>query len=180
MSKKTKIDDQEKATFRDAMRGIKRIKDTKVTLAAPVKKVTPRKAELLDEPEYEYFSDYETLPSVGSDDILQFSRPGIQHKILRNLRNGKYNIEATLDLHGMTVVEAQESLSQFLYRCQQRGVRHVLIIHGKGRTTHKPILKNKINHWLRQTEQVLAFSSATLKDGRGGSLYVLLKDNGRL
>jgi DNA-nicking Smr family endonuclease len=177
MIKKTNISDQDQSLFRDAMRGVKPIKHTKLTQDTPPPKTSPiRKSNDEDSDELVEFSDYESLEPVGSNAIIHFSRPGIQHKILRNLRNGKYNVEVTLDLHGKTVAEARELLSQFLFECKQTGIRHVLIIHGKGRETKKPILKNKLNNWLRQTEQVLAFCSATISDGSSGAMYVLLKN----
>lgn len=120
-------------------------------------------------------SDHENLQPVGSEDTLLFSRPGLQHKILRKLRGGQYNVDAILDLHRKTVEEAREALSHFLLACQKKQICHVLIIHGKGHGSGRPILKNKLNHWLRQTEHVLAFCSATAKDGRSGAVYVLLR-----
>jgi DNA-nicking Smr family endonuclease len=95
--------------------------------------------------------------------------------MIRKMQTGQYDTEARLDLHGMTVAEAREALAQFLVQCQHRGIRRVLIIHGKGRANHTPILKNKLNHWLRQTQDVLAFCSAKSKAGGTGALYVLLK-----
>lgn len=175
MPKKTEISKQDQDLFREAMRDIKPLSHTKITFKAPAIKPTVRPKKQ-DEPEEDTFSDFDQLDQVGGEDILQFSRPGIQHKVLRNLRNGKYNVETILDLHGMTVIEARQALSHFLSKCQQRSIRHILIIHGKGHHNNNiPILKNKLNHWLRQTEQVLAFCSATNRDGRGGALYVLLK-----
>jgi DNA-nicking Smr family endonuclease len=174
MPKKPDISDQDREAFRNAVKGIKPLSHTKIDPAPDLPKPRKKAAKLTDEPAPDMFSDYENLPTVSSHDLLEYYRPGIQHKILRNLRNGKYNIESILDLHGQTVVEARQSLSQFLLTCQRKGVRHILIIHGKGHSD-KPILKNKLNHWLRQTEQVLAFSSATARQGRGGALYVLLK-----
>lgn len=169
-------DDQNENPFRSAVRGVKAIKHTKVDLTPkPVIKPKNTKKEPT-EPEFDdLFSDFEGLAPVGSDDIVEFSRPGIQHKILRNLRNGKYNVEATLDLHGMTAIESRQALSLFLARCIKHKIRHVLIIHGKGRGTNKPILKNKLNNWLRQTDDILAFCTATVRNGRGGAMYVLLK-----
>lgn len=175
MPKKTQISEQDQTLFREMMRDVKPLAHTKIVVSKPaVKPVVKNKS--VEEEKEDSFSDFEHLDPVGGEDILQFSRPGIQHKILRNLRNGKYNVEVVLDLHGMTIIEARHALSHFLSKCQQHGIRHILIIHGKGHhTNNKPILKNKLNHWLRQTEQVLAFCSATIRDGRGGALYVLLK-----
>lgn len=174
MAKKPPISDEDSTVFRDAVRGIKPIEHTKITPPTPITP-RPKVANKTSEPELDIFSDYETLEPVGSEDLLEYAKSGVQHKILRNLRNGKYNVEAILDLHGMSVAEARIELGRFLQACQHHDFRHVLIIHGKGRSSNQPILKNKLNHWLRQTDQVLAFCSATVRDGRGGSLYVLLK-----
>jgi len=38
-----------------------------------------------------------------------------------------------------------------------------------------PVLKIKVNSWLRQKAQVLAFCSARPQDGDTGAVYVLLK-----
>jgi DNA-nicking Smr family endonuclease len=176
MAKKLDLSDDDKATFRDAMRDVKRLSHTKIT-SSPKKEYIrqrPIKQEK-HEDDYFVFSDYEKHDPVSREDFLQFSRSGLQHKILRNLRTGQYNTEAVLDLHGMTVDEAKSSLSQFLAACKREKIRHVLMIHGKGRSNSKPILKNKLNHWLRQPNDVLAFCSAMTKDGSSGALYVLLR-----
>ncbi len=167
---------EDKAAFLAAMQGVKRLVYTKKI--SPLKRAIPKVSKKEnDEENYENFpfSDFETLEEVTSEEILFFARSGIQNKILRNLRQGKYNAEAILDLHGMTIENARISLSQFIIKCRKKGVRHVLIIHGKGRANKKPILKNKLNHWLRQSPDILAFSTATKKDGAGGAMYVFLR-----
>ncbi len=178
MSKFKKNSDQdENQLFREAMRDVKPLAHTKVE--APRKSPVSfkrRRQEVREDPDNQFeFSDYEKLPPVSSESFLEFSRPGIQHKMLRKLRLGQYNAEAFLDLHGKTSDEARESLSGFLLQCQEKGLRHIMIIHGKGRHDKAPILKNKLNHWLRQTPQVIAFCTATLKDGGTGAMYVLLR-----
>lgn len=107
--------------------------------------------------------------------MIEFARDGLSAKMLRSLRQGKLRIEAVLDLHGLIVEKARGALHRFLGHCQDEEKVLVLIIHGKGRGNSKPILKNKLNHWLRQTEQVLAFCSAKPQDGGRGALYVRLK-----
>ena len=76
----------------------------------------------------------------------------------------------------MTVQEAMLALQRFVSRCKASGLKYVLIIHGKGRENSEPILKNKLNHWLRELPTVLAFCSALKKDGGTGAMYVLLKN----
>lgn len=177
MAKKPQLSEADKAAFKEAMKGVKPLTHTKITTqtSPPLNKRYP-KPPLEDNAATLFpFSDYETLEPVGSDDQIEFFRVGIQHKILRKMRTGQYNIEARLDLHGMIIVEAREALGRFIIECNRKGVRHVLIIHGKGRAHSDPILKNKLNHWLRQTNDILAFCSAKPKDGSTGALYVLLR-----
>jgi DNA-nicking Smr family endonuclease len=176
MAKKPDDKTEDKAAFLAAMQGVRPLTySKKITPSTRIKPVLRKKEKYEDLEQHFPFSDYETLAPVSSNEILFFARGGIQNKILRNLRQGKYNAEAILDLHGKTSDEARISLNQFIVKCRKKGVRHVLIIHGKGRANKAPILKNKLNHWLRQTPDVLAFSSATNKDGATGALYVFLR-----
>lgn len=120
------------------------------------------------------FSDAEIIEDCP--DVLSFSRSGLQHNVLKKLRQGKHPIEQTLDLHGLTVVDARHKLLEFFGECEASGVRHAIIIHGKGfRSKDKPVIKPMVNRWLRAADNVLAFHSAQLKDGGSGAVYVLLK-----
>ncbi|MBL4647917.1 MAG: Smr/MutS family protein [Gammaproteobacteria bacterium] len=112
---------------------------------------------------------------------LNFSRPGIQNKLIRKLRQGKIFPQAECDLHGFTVVQAQEIIPQFIAQSSHNNLRCIRIIHGKGlssQTPDAPILKNYINQQLREYHLVLAFCSALPQDGGTGAVYVLLKNNG--
>jgi DNA-nicking Smr family endonuclease len=93
------------------------------------------------------------------------------------MRQGKIHIRAELDLHGMTVELAEPTLAQFLNECQQQQVRYARIIHGKGwgSQNNQPVLKGKVNHWLKQSAIVLAFCSAIIKDGGTGAVYILVR-----
>jgi len=42
-----------------------------------------------------------------------------------------------------------------------------------------PVLKNDLNFWLRQHQEVQAFCSATQKDGGAGAVFVLLRLTGK-
>lgn len=180
LKKKFTVSEADKKLFREAMRHV-----TPLSLSSPRPKErgsqswktrtiprTSRKDEITEEI---IFSDHETLEEVSGEELLEFKRPGIQDKIIRNLRRGQYNVQAILDLHGKNVEEARVAVTDFLIECQKNNIRCGLIIHGKGHISGKAILKNKLNHWLRQTNNVLAFCSATRRQGRGGALYVLLR-----
>lgn len=170
MPKKT---DDSIDAFHEAMAGTKRLVTNKVRLAPRKPKRLPPPRESLAEP---LISD-ETLAlaPVGSEDSLSYKHASVSHKILRNLRKGQYNVDAQLDLHGLTVEQAKQAVDQFLQSCMQQQVRVALIIHGKGRFRELPILKNKLNHWLRSLDVVLAFCSAGATHGSRGAVYVLLK-----
>lgn len=120
-------------------------------------------------------SPYESGHEFG--DELWYCRPGIQKKILKRLRRGEFSIGEVIDLHGMTVAEAHEALSEFMNDCRARGVRGVRVIHGKGLSSPggRPVLKGKVDGWLRHRDEVVAFCSARPMDGGTGAVYVLLR-----
>ncbi len=122
-------------------------------------------------------SDEYRLETVAAGDALFFSRPGLKRSVVKKLRRGQLPIDAALDLHGMVVTEAREALQAFIDECQTSSTRCARIVHGKGHgsSSHYPVLKNRVNGWLREIDAVLAFCSAQPKDGGTGALYVLLK-----
>lgn len=108
--------------------------------------------------------------------LLSFMRPGVQHGVYRNLRLGKYTIEARLDLHKMTVERARQTVYQFVKDCLANDVRMALITHGKGEGREQPaLLKSCVAYWLPQIDAVLAFYTAQKHHGSYGATYVLLK-----
>lgn len=111
---------------------------------------------------------------------LSFRRPGVQHGVFRNLRLGKYSLDARLDLHRLTVERARREVYQFIQDCVSNDVRSALITHGKGEGRDKPaLLKSYVAHWLPQMEEVLAFHSAQKQHGSYGATYVLLRKSER-
>lgn len=113
---------------------------------------------------------------VETHELLEFRRPGIQLRVFHDLRRGRIIPEASLDLHGYHVEEARKALPRFIDLAQQRALRCVRIIHGKGKGSagQQPILKQRINQWLPQSPAVLAFCSAPRWDGGSGATYILL------
>lgn len=111
------------------------------------------------------------------DRDTSYVRPGLSRQTLRRLRRGDWHIQAELDLHGLTKVEAKHELAEFLHECKRRGGRCVRIIHGKGLRSpnREPVLKHHVRHWLTQRDEVLAFVSARPVDGGDGAVVVLLK-----
>lgn len=109
-------------------------------------------------------------------DILEYRKPGVQHGVFKQLRMGRYTIDARLDLHRMKVEEARRAVFQFVRDCMEHDIRCALITHGKGEGRANPaVLKSHLNHWLPQISEVLAFHSAQKQHGGLGACYILLK-----
>lgn len=114
---------------------------------------------------------------VESGEDLAYRAPGLQDSAFRRLRRGAYKVGAELDLHGMNSESARIALHRFLAECATRDIRCVRVIHGKGlRSSNQgPVLKTRVDRWLRRLKDVLAFCSARPQDGGTGAVYVLLR-----
>ena len=123
--------------------------------------------------------DVSTLLDV--DDQLSFRRPGIGLDVTHKLRGGHWSIQRQLDLHGLRSDEAREALGQFIRLSHRTGLRCVRVVHGKGLGSpgRTPILKAKVQRWLVQKKEVLAFVQARPADGGAGALVVLLQPGKR-
>ncbi|MFQ6550825.1 Smr/MutS family protein [Aestuariibius insulae] len=108
-------------------------------------------------------------------------------KAYKRLSRGKLNPDGRIDLHGMTLSEAQPALQSFILSEYAAGSRLVLVITGKGRTerdtgsvfsAHRGILRRYVPEWLRMAplrNVVLEVREAHQRHGGGGAYYVYLK-----
>jgi DNA-nicking Smr family endonuclease len=118
--------------------------------------------------------DVESL--LLTDDGLSFRRAGIGPDVLTRLRKGHWAIQRQIDLHGLRRDEAREALSVFLRQTRQQGQRCLRVVHGKGLGSpgREPVLKGKVQRWLAQCDEVIAFAQASGPQGGAGALIVLL------
>jgi len=106
----------------------------------------------------------------------------------RQLDKGRIEVEARLDLHGMHQRDAHAQLRRFLKTAQAQGLRHVLVITGKGadqaasksfyEEDERGVLRQAVPHWLAEPEfasLVVSFSQAPRRLGGEGALYVRLR-----
>ena len=98
------------------------------------------------------------------------------------LSRGRKEIDARLDLHGMTQTRAHRALSGFLQRAHSDGLTFVLIITGKGRTigpeSERGVLRRQVPQWLSLPEfrsLVVGFEEAHIGHGGEGALYVRIR-----
>ena len=118
--------------------------------------------------------DVSTLLDV--DDQMSFRRSGIGTDVTRKLRRGDWALQGQIDLHGLRSEPAREALGQFIRDAHRMGWRCVRVVHGKGLGSpgKTPVLKSKVQRWLVQKNEVLAFVQARPLDGGAGALVVLL------
>jgi DNA-nicking Smr family endonuclease len=97
------------------------------------------------------------------------------------LSRGKNEIDARLDLHGMTQTRAHRALFGFLQRAHHDGLTFVLIITGKGKVgaeAERGVLRRQVPHWLSLPEfrsLVVGFEEAHIGHGGEGALYVRIR-----
>ena len=120
--------------------------------------------------------DFDVESLLDTDEALSFRRPGIGPEVVRKLRRGVWAIQAQLDLHGLRRDEAREALVAFVRNADQRGLRCLRVVHGKGHGSpgREPVLKSKVHRWLAQRHEVIAFTQATGPQGGAGAVIVLL------
>lgn len=118
--------------------------------------------------------DVESL--LLTDDGLSFRRPGVAADVVARLRRGQWSIQDQIDLHGHTREEAREALAAFVRQSHQQGRRCLRVVHGKGHGSpgKRPVLKAKVQRWLAQCAEVVAFTQASGHEGGAGALIVLL------
>ncbi len=125
---------------------------------------------------------------------------GLGQSNVRKLRSGRISIEARLDLHGMRQGEAHGALRHFLFASQQRGLRWVIVITGKGgrslrsennedyfdglgRQVEPGVLRRNVPRWLQEPDLrpiVIGFQTAAPQHGGEGALYVNLRRRDRV
>jgi DNA-nicking Smr family endonuclease len=121
--------------------------------------------------------EFDASTLLDIDDALSFRRPGIGTDVTRKLRMGEWSLQGEIDLHGLRREEAREALASFIRDAHRRGWRCVRVVHGKGLGSpgRTPVLKSKVQSWLIQKNEVLAFVQARGDEGGAGALVVLLK-----
>ncbi|PIB26560.1 hypothetical protein BFP76_11720 [Amylibacter kogurei] len=112
--------------------------------------------------------------------------PNMDKRNFQRLMKGKMEIEATLDLHGMTYDQAQKRITMFIRQSHVAGLRMILVITGKGRTHgvdefNRPkggVLRQSLPDWLRSpalNHLVLQVTPAQQRHGGTGAWYVYLR-----
>lgn len=174
------LSDDERVLWDSVAKQVKPLRKKRVAKAEPVeaapllvKVAAPKKISppppVAAKPAKPEFPPVPPLAPIGRRERSQLSR-------------GRKEIDARIDLHGMTQTRAHAALSAFLHRSSYEGHSFVLVITGKGRTTgpesERGILRRQVPLWLGLPEfraLVVGFEEASIGHGGAGALYVRIR-----
>lgn len=167
------------ALFRQAMADVAPLKHTPRVQPDPIRprrrKQSPPVAEYGNVASADEVAPLEEWETPGGHVFWQ--RASLRPQEVRRLKRGDFNTSWCIDLHGMTRDEAAQALQQFVVQAQQAGVRHLLVITGKGYHSEGGIsvIRTLTQQTLQRLPMVLAYTSAQPTDGGTGALYVFLR-----
>jgi len=173
----------DEALFMEAMKDVQEIREFREIPVTVGRKTSQPLSRCTD-----FFESVECLSDIISgrvrieltctQEYVQWKHPDCTDEVVLNLRAGKYAVQEFLDLHGLTLQEAEAEVDTFIKSSVRKGLRCIKIIHGRGlRSTNGPVLKNALIFWLsrRYRKNVLSFVTARQCDGGLGAMYILLK-----
>lgn len=171
----------EETLFREAMRGVKKIKQDQVnperrrSAQRQFKRAVDKDSVHSRQVAADFnFSDmFEArLPDEGP---VRYCRDGEPTHTLKRLRRGDFYPELVLDLHGLTKALAKAELGALIHAARKEHIDCVSVMHGIG----QGILKRALPHYLIQHPHVRAFHQAPMEYGGQAALLVLI-DTGDL
>ena len=85
--------------------------------------------------------------------------------------------EARIDLHGLTREEAWSRLAAFVTECKGRGLRKILIVHGKGNHSSgsDPVLGPMVKTFIEQEKRLGTSGHPDGAMGGSGATWVIIK-----
>ena len=119
------------------------------------------------------------IAAKGVDDKDAEQEAGAADRGLEARRLASLKPQATLDLHGMTVEQAEAAVASFIEGSARRGLEKVLVIHGKGlHSAGAPVLKKAAVRALEAQPLAGRFGPADRTEGGSGALWVLVRARG--
>ncbi len=157
---------EESALFRENMKGVTPLKQSRVSHPKPRVRSHHRQQHPHQHSHYDDQRDY-------------YHRPLNRKNLQRSLQKGEITIEGRLDLHGKTRLQAEDALKQFLQQALYMNIHCLLIIHGKGVNSNDniPVLRELTHYILKQEPMVALYRYAAIQHGGSGATYAILRDN---
>ncbi len=85
--------------------------------------------------------------------------------------------EAYVDLHGLTREEATKKLDSFVLDCARRGLRKIMIIHGKGIHSNgsDPVLGEMVRKYIETDKRLGSSGHPGKAEGGSGATWVIIR-----
>jgi DNA-nicking Smr family endonuclease len=170
-----RLTDDEQTLWRGFARGVKPLRRGTIEAAPdqPARLASPQSAR------------QERADATQPPALAQFER-----RLRQRVARGQTTIDARLDLHGMTQIEAHAALLRFLTKAQAQGAKLALVVTGKGAgvgaarsaASDRGVLRRQVPLWLSLPEFrrfVVSFEQAHGSHGGEGALYLRLRRNRR-
>lgn len=175
---KTNLSIEDQRLFALEMSDVQPIKNSGKVTDTITREATPgllyrREAAQFSEQEKHGMLSLVLRKRLTANDWLSFKRDGVQNGVFKNLRTGKYALEATLNLNGKTPDHARNDLQAFIEESQECNIRCLLLTYGRGGSGI--LIKSYLAQWLPELDAVQAFHTALKHHGGNKAVYVLLK-----
>ncbi len=173
-----RVSDDERALWRGFARGVKPLRRVVAEIDFDV---APEPVQRKPQPAQSIRT--ERTPAKGTPALAQFDR-----RLRQRVARGQAQIDARLDLHGMTQTQAHAALLHFLIQAQARDAKIALVVTGKGlggpigSAAERGILRRQVPLWLSLPEFrrfIVSFEKAHGAHGGEGALYLRLRRRSR-
>ena len=113
--------------------------------------------------------------TVDKDKMIEETEQRLKENDRNHLRNMR--IEARIDLHGLRQDEAELRLNSFISDCQRKGIRKILIVHGKGihTTGSDPVLGELVRKFIEHDKRLGMSGHPDRNMGGNGATWVYIK-----
>ena len=113
----------------------------------------------------------------------------LPNKDLLSIKSFKKNLVRKVDLHGLSLDDANNVIYKFINKCFEDGVFQIIVITGKGlRSKNKlnpyvskdlGILKHSVPEYIKNNPELMSLintiEEAHIEDGGSGAFYIFLK-----
>ena len=113
----------------------------------------------------------------------------LPNKDLSNNKNFRKNLIKKIDLHGLSLEEANDTIYEFINKCYNENVSKIIVITGKGLRSKNilnpyvskdlSILKYSVPEFIKSKKNLIKkiyqIEDARVEDGGSGAFYVFLK-----
>lgn len=173
----------ERFVYAEAMEGVRQISHDKALVRRQAL-TKNRCITMTEDPQHlleEAIRDKRKFNVTNMPEYMEGYAEGINPVTLDKLKNSVFSIQKTLDLHGLSLEDAQKTFEEFITDSIKNGLNCVKVVHGRGlKSRNVPVLKENLKSWVIRAinrKWVTAFSSARMCDGGPGATYILLNKN---